>query len=340
MKKIITFLMCLTLIACSNNQKAPTSSPHQLDITTTVYPLTYFTEQIGKQHVNVTSILEPGADLHQFHLQDQKINQMMSADLVIYIDGTNETYLTQIIPSLEESKVNYVDIVKQIKAKTAPQIGEGQTLISGTLTTEESNGTKQNSLNELLSEYQLERSNGNNASIQNLEYDPYNHLWLHPSYALMICEIICDQLITLMPEYQSTFESNFNELKTRLMELNTAFESFSNVKQPYFLVTHGAYSVWESYGLIQLPLASNVEVPLSTLELNQLIKVVQNLDLNYLYFEPNISSLTARDVQNELHLKTLALYNLATLTPEQIKNEENYFTLMYQNIDNLKQEIY
>ncbi len=52
------------------------------------------------------------------------------------------------------------------------------------------------------------------------------------------------------------------------------------------------------------------------------------------------SSLTARDVQNELHLKTLALYNLATLTPEQIKNEENYFTLMYQNIDNLKQEIY
>lgn len=340
MKKIKTFLMCLLLIACSNNQKPATPSLHQLNVVTTIYPLTYFTEQIGGQHVSVTSILEPGADLHQLHLQDQQINQMMDADLVIYIDGTSETYLTELTPSLETSDVNHLDIVKQIKSKTAPQIGEGQTLISGTLTIEESNGANPNPLDELLSEYQLERSNETNAPIQNLNYDPYNHLWLHPSYALMICELIRDQLIALMPEYQPIFESNFNELRTRLMELNTAFESFSNLKQPYFLVTHGAYSVWESYGLIQLPLSNTLEVPINKTELNQLVKLAQNLDLSCIYFEPNISSLTAREIQNQLHLKPLDLYNLATLTPEQIKNGENYFTLMYQNIDNLKQEIH
>lgn len=340
MKKFLPFLICFLLIGCSQNQKDVNPSPHQLNITTTVYPVTYFTEQIGGQHVTVNSVLEPGADLHQFHLHEDSINQMLASDLVLYIDGEAETYLTEIIPSLKTSNVHYVDIVKQIKTQTTPQIGEGQTLISGTLTTEESNGTDQKSLNQLLSEYQFEDSSEDINSIQNIDYDPYNHLWLHPSYALMICELILDQLITLMPEYEPTFQSNFNELKTELMDLNQAFESFNDLKQPYFLVTHAAYSVWESYGLIQLPLSGTLETPLSTDKLSQLVKLVQNLDLNYLYFESNISSLTAREVQNQLRLKSLTLYNLETLTSDQIKNEENYFTLMYQNIDNLKQEVY
>lgn len=339
MKKTLIFIICLLLIACSKDSTSTPTSPHQFNISTTVYPLTYFTEQIGGQHVTVKSVLDPGADLHQFHLSEKATNQLLSSDLILFIDASTETYLTDMIPSLDEKKVAYIDLVHLIQAKTEPQIGEGQTLISGTLTVEESPKKSSNS-NQISSQYHLNNSDGTSRTIQDVIYNPYNHLWLHPSYALMICEIILDQLTDLMPEYEPTFQQNFDQLKIKLKDLNSSFTLLSDANQPYFLVTHAAYSAWESYGLIQLPLSSSIETPLSTDELTKLVALVQDLDLNYLYFETNSSSLTGRNIQNQLNLKPLILYNLATLTNEQIKNNENYFTLMYQNIENLKQEVY
>lgn len=339
MKRTLIFISCLLLIACSKESNSIPTSPHQLNIMTTVYPLTYFTEQIGGQHITVKSVLEPGADLHQFHLSEEATNHLLTSDLILFIDASTETYLTDIMPSLDEKGVDYIDIVHLIKAKTEPQIAEGQTLISGILTLEESPKKSSNS-DQFLSQYHLNNSDGTPRTIPDTIYSPYNHLWLHPSYSLMICEIILDQLSNLMPEYEPTFQQNFDQLKIKLQDLNYSFTLLSDSNQPYFLVTHAAYSTWESYGLIQIPLSSSIETPLSTDELTQLVALAQDLDLDYLYFESNISSLTGRNIQNQLNLKQLILYNLETLTNEQIKNNENYFTLMYQNIENLKQEVY
>ena len=52
-----------------------------LSVYTTVYPLQYFTERIGGEHVDVQSIYPPGADEHSF---DPTQKDMIALPIRIY----------------------------------------------------------------------------------------------------------------------------------------------------------------------------------------------------------------------------------------------------------------
>ena len=340
-KNILLFLTCFLLVSCGNQK--PSTENHtqkQLNILTTVYPFTYFTEKIGGQYVNVNSILTPESDIHNYQLNDNVTNQILSSQLFLYIDDTLEPYIGDISLQFQEKNLNYIEIISLIKQQTAPEIGEAQTLISGTLSTTESPARKDDNLNTIISDYHLPDSRSQTNDITTMYESPYNHLWLHPSYAIMMCEIIRDELIKLLPEYKPTFDKNFEELKEKLLDLNNAFLSLSTAPNHYFLVTHAAYSTWAGYGLIQIPITDMYESPLPQQELETVQRLVSDLNLSYLYFEENITNYKAKQLQSELHLKTATLYNLATLTYDQINNGDDYFSLMYQNIKNLELELY
>lgn len=342
MKKSLIFLLtCCLLIGCAHKQQnSEIATQKQLNILTTVYPLTYFTEQIGGQYVSVSSILNPKSDIHNYQLNENIKQQILSSQLFFYIDTTLEPYLSDISSQLEESNLNHIEIVSLIKKQTAPEIGEAQTLISGTLSTTESPTRTDSNLNNIIAKYNLPEERSQMTDITTMNESPYNHLWLHPSYAIMMCEIIRDELIKQLPAYQPTFESNFEVIKAKLLDLNNAFLSLSNAPNHYFLVTHAAYSTWSGYGLIQIPITDMYESEISNQDFDSLKRLAKDLHLYYLYFEDNISNYKAKQLQNDLHLNAATLYNLATLNYDQINNGEDYFSLMYQNINNLELELY
>lgn len=340
-KNILLFLTCFLLVACKNQQPTvQNTTQKQLNILTTVYPLTYFTEKIGGQYVNVTSILNPESDIHTYQINDNVTNQILSSQLFLYIDDTLEPYIGDISSQFQENNLNYIEIVSLIQQQTAPEIGEAQTLISGTLSTTESPARTEDNLNTIISDYNLPETRNQTNDVTTMYESPYNHLWLHPSYAIMMCEIIRDELIKLLPDYKPTFETNFEELKEKLLDLNNAFLSLSSAPNHYFLVTHAAYSTWAGYGLIQIPITDMYESPIPQQDFTTLQRLVSDLNLYYLYFEENISNYKAKQLQSELHLNTSTLYNLATLNYDQLNNGEDYFSLMYQNIKNLELELY
>ena len=155
-----------------------------------------------------------------------------------------------------------------------------------------------------------------------------------------MCEIIKNELTAFRPEYEAIFQANYNQLKEKLLTLNQAFQSLSDAPNKYFITTHDAFSTWQSYGLIQIPLLDYYENELPQQELQQLINASLTLNLYYLFQEPNIHSSVIEQIQNSLNLESIPLYTLATLTEEQIQNGDDYFTIMYENINHLKRELY
>lgn len=126
-KNILLFLTCFLLVSCGNQK--PSTENHtqkQLNILTTVYPLTYFTEKIGGQYVNVNSILTPESDIHNYQLNDNVTNQILSSQLFLYIDDTLEPYIGDISLQFQEKNLNYIEIISLIKQQTAPEIGEAK----------------------------------------------------------------------------------------------------------------------------------------------------------------------------------------------------------------------
>ncbi len=361
-------------LGCTHTTNENTKTP-TLKVAATIYPLAYFTQQIGGQYVNVTQLVEDDVDIHNYKITIQALNNAQSSDLILYIDPTLEPYVNDLLYIIDENSLSSVNILERVKEQTAPEIGQGQTLINGTLTVEESSDPNQ-----------TVPQNPNSRTTPSYSKQ-YNHLWLHPSYALIMCDIIKNDLTSLRPEYEAIFQANYDNLKEELLNLNRVFQTlttasnkyfmtthdaltslrpeyeaifqanYDNLKEEllnlnrvfqtlttasnkYFMTTHDAFSTWQSYGLVEIPILDYYENEPAQEDLQQLIEASITLNLRYLFYEPNLDSKLIDQFQNDFNLEPIPLYNLATLTKEQIENGDDYFSIMYSNINNLKKEVY
>lgn len=314
-------------LGCTHTTNENTNTP-TLKVAATIYPLAYFTQQIGGQYVNVTQLVEDDVDIHNYKITIQALNNAQSSDLILYIDPTLEPYVNDLLYIIDENSLSSVNILERVKEQTAPEIGQGQTLINGTLTVEESSDPNQ-----------TVPQNPNSRTTPSYSKQ-YNHLWLHPSYALIMCDIIKNDLTSLRPEYEAIFQANYDNLKEELLNLNRVFQTLTTASNKYFMTTHDAFSTWQSYGLIEIPILDYYENEPAQEDLQQLIEASITLNLRYLFYEPNLDSNLIDQFQSDFNLEPIPLYNLATLTKEQIENGDDYFSIMYSNINNLKKEVY
>lgn len=105
-----------------------------------------------------------------------------------------------------------------------------------------------------------------------------------------------------------------------------------------FIVSHAGYGYWEErYGFNQIGIAgiSPTNEP-SQSQLVQTIDHAEELGLNYVLFEPNITPAVAEVVQSEIGAEALTIYPLEALTDEDVANDEDYFSLMHKNVETLR----
>ncbi|PUB10625.1 substrate-binding protein of zinc uptake complex component A [Paenisporosarcina sp. OV554] len=173
-----------------------------------------------------------------------------------------------------------------------------------------------------------------------MNVDP--HVWLDPIRSVTVAENIKNVLVELDPDNKEEFEKNFNNLKNDLEELDTEFNNMVNgSKNNTFIVSHSAYGYWEGvYGLNKIGISGlyPTDEP-SHKELIETISLVKENNLQYIYFEPNLTNKVAKAVKNETGAETLTLQNLESISKKDQDSNEDYFSIMRKNIESLKQEL-
>jgi zinc transport system substrate-binding protein len=310
MKKIIltlSFLLSFSFLlsACSSGkEQAETKKKDQLSIYTTVFPLQYFTEQIGGKYVNVKTIYPPGADEHTFEPSQKDMMSLADSDLFFYIGLGLEGFVEKAKGTLKNEHVTMVAAADKLH------------------------------LTEDGDSHDEEEADHDH---EHADVDP--HVWLDPIYSKEMATVIRDAMIKQMPEHQDLFNENFQKLALQLDELNTNYEqTLINAKQKKVIVTHAAFGYWEKrYGIEQISISglSTSNEPTQK-ELEKIISMSDQEGLNYILFEQNVQSKLGEIVQKEIGAKALSIHNLAILSKDDIKNKESYFSLMKQNLESLK----
>ena len=130
-----------------------------------------------------------------------------------------------------------------------------------------------------------------------------------------------------------------SHLAQKLDTLNEQFtEVINEAENKDIIVSHAAYGYWESrYGLEQISVSglSTSSEP-SQKDLEKIIETAKEKNINYIFFEQNVSSKITEIVQNEIGAEALVLHNLSTRTDEDIKKNRDYFTIMEDNLQSLK----
>ncbi len=308
---LILFLV-LSLIACNNgkvegNQQIEND---KLTIFTTIYPIQFFTESIGGEHVVTESVVPPGSDAHSIEIKTKTMIKVAESDAFIHTGTGLESFVESVAGAVKKEDVLIVSATENVKLLNINSIEKN----------EEKEDSEEN----------------------NKEFDVDPHFWLDPQRSATVAENIKNALVQLSPENKDEFESNFSTLKGELEELDSEFKNMvDQSKGKAFLVSHSAYGYWEdAYGLKQIGisgLSPNNEP--SQKHLKEIIDLAKENNLQYIFFEQNITNKVATVVKKETDTEALTLYNLESLTEDNIKNNENYFDVMRKNIDALKHAI-
>ncbi|MGR9047213.1 metal ABC transporter solute-binding protein, Zn/Mn family [Halobacillus faecis] len=355
MKKLailLSFILTILVVTACGNEETTTEQNNEtasddngeLSVYTTVYPLQFFTEQIGGETVNVQSILPPGSDAHTYEPTTKEMVKMAEADLFVYNGAGLEGYAKKISESIQPEGVEILEAAADIDLKEhVHNHGEDEHAHEEDSHGEDEHAHEEDSHGEdehADEEDEHAHAEDSHEGHDHGEMDP--HVWLDPVRAAQMAEGIKSQLIEMNPDQKELYEENYKELQAKLMDLDHEFHEGVEAKaKSKIIVSHAAYGYWEeAYGIEQIAVSglSPTNEP-SQKDLENIVQVAESNNLEYVVFEQNITPKVSEVIQNEIGAEALRFHNLSVLTEDNVKNDEDYFSLMEQNLDVLTQAL-
>ncbi|MFK0065832.1 zinc ABC transporter substrate-binding protein [Streptomyces sp. NPDC091046] len=298
-----------TLSACSSDSSAA-GSTDKFDVVASFYPMEYLAEQIGGDHVNVTTLTEPGQEPHDLELSAKQTAEMGEADAVLY--------LKTLQPAVDEA-------IAQSGVKTK--------IDAATLTKLEDHGDVEHDHGgeEHADEHaEEEHSEGGEHAL-----DP--HVWLDPVKYAEIAEGVAESFEKADPDHADDYRKNAEALAKKLADLNTAYkDGLAKTDTKVFFTNHAAFGyLAERYGLTQEAINGlDPESEPSPARIKELQQEAKADGVTTVFYETLVSDKTAKTLAKDAGLKTDVLDPLEGITDK--SKGDDYLGVMQSNLKALE----
>ena len=305
----------LALSACSST--APSSTSGAKDGTLTVmasfYPLQYLAEQIGGEHVTVTSLTPAGAEPHDLELSPKTVDALSSADAVIYLAGF-------------QSAVD--EAIEQQAPKTVIDVSPAVQLVEAGVdanhpSEEEDEGTD---------EAQSSEADGHEDHHHDMSADP--HFWLDPVRMANAATLVGDKLAEANPANAEMYKTNAKALKDELTSLgNDLVSKTSTCQIKTFVTAHTAFGyLADRTGLTQVGISGlDPDSSPSPARLAEISQIAKDQGVTTIFTEALIDPKIAQTLADDLGITTAVLDPIESQTDP----SKDYSGVMNDNIDAL-----
>ena len=290
------------LSACSTDSAAA-GNTDKFDVVASFYPMAFLAEQIGGDHVHVTSLTQPGQEPHDLEISAQQTAQLQESDAVLYLKNLQ--------PSVDEA---------------VAQSGVGTTIDAATLTSLEEHG---NEVGGHAAEHDDEH--GEEAGGK----DP--HIWLDPVKYAEVARGVGAAFEKADPDHAAAYKANTAALVKKLDALNTKFEDgLRNTDSKVFITTHAAFGyLAERYGLTEEAINGlDPESEPSANRVRDLEKMAKADGVTTVFYETLVSDRTAKTIASDAGLKTDVLDPIEGITAK--SRGKDYFSVQEANLKALQ----
>ncbi|OQR61355.1 zinc ABC transporter substrate-binding protein [Streptomyces maremycinicus] len=297
-----TALGLCTLSACSSDSAAAANTD-KFDVVASFYPMAFLAEEIGGDHVNVTSLTTPGQEPHDLEISAQQTAALQESDAVLY--------LKDLQPSVDQA-------VAQSEIKTK--------IDAASLTTLEKHGNEVGGHAAEHDDHEDEESSG---------LDP--HIWLDPVRYAQVAEGVGKAFEKADPDHAADYRTSTAALVKKLDALNTKFENgLANTKTKVFVTTHAAFGyLAERYGLTEEAINGlDPESEPSAARVRELEKMAKADGVTTVFYETLVSDKTAKTIASDANLKTDVLDPIEGITKK--SRGTDYFSVQEANLEALK----
>ena len=269
------------------------SGTAELSAIVSFYPLYEFTKQVGQDKVNVSLLIPPGIEPHDWEPTVNDLQKMHEADLIV-INGIGFESWADDIDTVN-SDVIIVDTSKGISIIDGDMIEANSDL--------------------------HDHSVG----------DP--HIWLNPVMAKTQVQNIVDALISIDPDNEKFYIQNAKSYQDKLDALDAKIKYELSPCNKDFIAFHNAFTYFAvEYGLNQHSIVNsnepNIGPTLKTLE--TVINLAQTFDIDVIFTEETVDTRTSQVIANEIGARVLVLSPIETIGDDSdyfLKMENNLSNL-------------
>ncbi|WP_212730104.1 zinc ABC transporter substrate-binding protein [Streptomyces sp. V17-9] len=298
-----------TLSACSSDSSAA-GNTDKFDVVASFYPMEYLAEQIGGDHVNVTTLTEPGQEPHDLELSAKQTAQMGEADAVLYLKSLQ--------PAVDEA-IAQSDVKTKIDAATLTKLEDHGNV-------EHDHGGE---------EHADEHAEDEHAEGGEHALDP--HVWLDPVKYAEIAQGVAKAFEKADPDHAADYRKNAEALAKKLGDLDTAYkDGLKNTSTKVFFTNHAAFGyLAERYGLTQEAINGlDPESEPSPARIKELQQEAKADGVTTVFYETLVSDKTAKTLAKDAGLKTDVLDPLEGITDK--SKGEDYVGVMQSNLKALE----
>ena len=303
---IVIPLASLAITQTNSPSNNSTNENSKLQVVASATFLYEFSQNIGKEMIDVTLLVPMGADPHDWEPTIRDTERLQKADMIIVNGIGYEHWLN----SLELSDI------AGILVDTS----------NGISTLDSANHDEEKHDDHAKEDGHDDEDNHNHGVL-----DP--HIWLNPVFAQLQVKNIANALSNSDPTNKNYYQSNAAIYNQKLNLLDTKIRTELSGCKTDFITFHDAFSYFsEEYGLTQHTIISSIdshgEVTPKTLE--NIISLARELNIKVIFAEENTSTKTSQVIADEIGGKVLVL------SPLEIVSDETYVEKMTQNLESLK----
>ena len=315
-KKLVSLaLISLLMVGCSNTKHY---------VSYTIYPIGYLLNRIGGNKISTTTIQTN--NMVQLASVAEGYQDILKDSIVLFHIGDLEPYMDIYDEDIKETEVPIVDLstlnaLYEYKRYTP-------VIVDGKINFVEGNYYE----GEIFDE------------IDTYDLDPF--IWLSPIGMYSMAKDVNDYLSNNYFEQSEFFNENYEKLADELIALDAAYNSLSlqlinQNKTIKFVSMTGSFGCWQKdYGFQVYPVCLSKYGALpSDIQLEAIKQKIKDDKVEYIAYEPNMSEeMTAlfNQIEEELGLKRVTLYNISSLTSSQVESGKDYMSLMYENLSILQ----
>nr|WP_019709112.1 metal ABC transporter substrate-binding protein [Streptomyces xinghaiensis] len=333
-----TALGLVTLTACGSGTAGAGGDDGKVNVVASFYPLEYLAEEIGGEHVSVTTLTKPGVEPHDLEIKPRQTAELSEADVAFYLKGLQPA----VDAAVAQSGVK--------KAVDAAELGAGEHGEGGheeepaeEHTDEHGDEHAEEQPDEHGDEHADEHSAEPEAGGDGHDHsggasDP--HLWLDPTQYAEVAEGFAKTLAEADPGHAAAYEKNADTLVKKLEALDKDFaDGLRNRTTDTFITTHAAFGHLSSrYGLEQEAIGGlDPETEPSPARIRELHTIAEREKVTTVFFETLVSDATAKTLAADTGLKTDVLDPLEGITDRSAGDD--YFEVMRANLDALRKAL-
>ncbi len=318
MKRFLALILAVTMAAtifggCSS---APAKDEGKLNIVTTIFPEYDWVSNItsGAEDVNITLLLENGADLHSYQPTAEDIVKISSCDVFIYVGGESDKWVDDALKGATNKEMTVINLLDILGTKAK----EEETVEGMQAGHEEKDGKEE--------------------AEEEVELD--EHVWLSLKNASMLCGKISDKLSKKDAKNKELYSKNTENYLKKLNELDARYKAvrdsakydtlifadrfpFRYLIDDYNLKYYAAFSGCSAESEASFETVAFLAKKLDELKLPALMKIDGS--------DGKIAN-TVLQTSNQKNAQILELNSMQSVNKKDIEEGKTYLSIMESNL--------